>query len=310
MQPEERAAVEDQVELYIASATVQLELPLSLSPGLRHALAHEGHISLGEGVPDGALEGEGGIEVPAVQVVEEQPADPAGLAAVFKEEVLVTPFLVGRVDVLAKGRAGLLSGTVPMTAVFLIGVIRSEVVATAEPPDRFGPFALGHEEPHVHVRGGHIGVSRVDHEGHTQRRKTPAGQLRTMRGGGGRQGGPTHARVVHARFLENGPVGQHTRDATTAFGSGPPVLGESRLPVGRGDCVADVVLQAQQVTFDSIDIGFGGSHDPGSSWGESGAMIAGLAARMMRPLKASRISLGPRSPPSSPGSSPSSRSRK
>ena len=89
LQAEQRAAVVQQVELRVAPAPVLLPSALAVAerhlPAPRHDLAVGGQ----EGVRDRPRELQRPREAPLVQVVEEQPADAARLAAVRQEEVLV-----------------------------------------------------------------------------------------------------------------------------------------------------------------------------------------------------------------------------
>src|SRR5690606_18951083 len=123
LQPEQGAAVEHQVELHVAAAPVGLELALALAEGRRLAALHDRQVGLQIGIAHRAQEGEAGVEVPLVEVVEEQPADATRLVAMLEVEVAVAPFLEARVDVGAERRAGLAGDLVPVHAVFLVGVV-------------------------------------------------------------------------------------------------------------------------------------------------------------------------------------------
>src|SRR5690606_1889315 len=85
--------VEHQVELHVAPAPVQLELALALA--VRGVLSplDDRQVGVQETVADRAHVAELALEIPG-QVVEEQPADAPGLAAVLEEEVLVAPLPV------------------------------------------------------------------------------------------------------------------------------------------------------------------------------------------------------------------------
>src|SRR5690606_41660700 len=100
LQAEMGAAVEHQVELDVAPASVQLELALALA--IRRVLAafHDRQVGVEEAIAHGAHVAEVGLEI-ALQVVEEQPANAAGLAALLEAEVLVAPALVRAVARLA-----------------------------------------------------------------------------------------------------------------------------------------------------------------------------------------------------------------
>src|SRR3546814_5967873 len=99
LQAEPGAAVVEQVELGVAAAAEELVAALLLGPGLRHVAAHQGGIDLQEGAADVLSEGEVALTVAAVEVVVENAADAACLAAVGTEGVLVAPLLEGRAHV-------------------------------------------------------------------------------------------------------------------------------------------------------------------------------------------------------------------
>lgn len=61
-------------------------------------------------------------------------------------EIAVAPGLVAWVDVRAERRAGLFGDAVPVHAVFFIAVIRGQVKAATEPPDRLFTFFFGDEK--------------------------------------------------------------------------------------------------------------------------------------------------------------------
>src|SRR5512147_1471909 len=84
LQAEQGAAVPDQVELDVAAAAVELELALALAVGGVAAALDDRKIRVEEVVAHAALVGEAGLERPAVEIIEEQPADAARLAAVLE----------------------------------------------------------------------------------------------------------------------------------------------------------------------------------------------------------------------------------
>ena len=95
LQPEQRAAVVDQVEFDIAAAPQQLERS---APARRTASSRRrsaiGSQAFGKASPTRAREREAGVEGRLVEVVEEEPADAARLVAVRQEEIAVAPGLV------------------------------------------------------------------------------------------------------------------------------------------------------------------------------------------------------------------------
>src|SRR5580704_9621251 len=96
-QAELGAAIMQQVELDIAAAAHQLVLALGIRPRLVHVPAHQPGIDLEERLADAAGEGEVAREVAAVEIVEEDAAHAARLAAVRQVEVFVAPLLEARI---------------------------------------------------------------------------------------------------------------------------------------------------------------------------------------------------------------------
>src|SRR3546814_19390422 len=106
----------DQVVFDVAAAAQQLELPLALAERRGLAPLDDGQVGVEVGIADRTHEGETGVEIPLVQVVEEQPADPARLMAVLDVEIAIAPFLVARIDIRTKRRAGVPRDPVPVHA--------------------------------------------------------------------------------------------------------------------------------------------------------------------------------------------------
>src|SRR5262249_46351976 len=92
-QPEDGAAVGEQVELDIAAAADELLLALGVAPGLGEIAAHQPWIDVAERAPDRLREGEVGVPVAAVEVIVEDAADAAHLLAMLQEEIVVAPAL-------------------------------------------------------------------------------------------------------------------------------------------------------------------------------------------------------------------------
>src|SRR5690606_6012829 len=99
LQAEMGPAVPDQVELDVAAAAVELELALALAVGRVPAALDDRQPGVEEAVAHRAGVGEVAFEVVG-QVVVEQAADAARLAAVLQHEVLVAPGLVRAVALL------------------------------------------------------------------------------------------------------------------------------------------------------------------------------------------------------------------
>jgi hypothetical protein len=239
VQPELGAAIVDEVELDVASAAEELPAALLIRRGCAHAALEEGNVCRDEGVADRADEAENPcrvararIGVGAVvvgqfwllliaEVVEEDAADPARLAAVRDVEVRVAPGLERRVETSPVRRARVAERAVEVHRVVLVQVRRREVPAAAEPPREHGRRAAVRERvagdlevADVHVHRRRVLVARVHGE------REPRGverEARRARGvdrdarvvlahlahGRGRERA-VHDGDVHARLLEHG----------------------------------------------------------------------------------------------------------
>src|SRR3546814_12414279 len=91
--PEQRAAVQQQVELDVAAGPVELELALAFAVRRVAAALDDRHVRVEETVADRAQVVEVAFEI-RVQVVEEQPAHATRFVAVLQEEIFVAPALV------------------------------------------------------------------------------------------------------------------------------------------------------------------------------------------------------------------------
>src|SRR3982074_2722580 len=80
-QPEDGAAVVEQVELDIAAAARELLLALGLAPGRGEILSHQLGIDPGEGAADVLGEGEIAVPIAAVEIVVEVTPDAPPLPA-------------------------------------------------------------------------------------------------------------------------------------------------------------------------------------------------------------------------------------
>ena len=214
-------------------------------------------VGVEEAVADRALVGEVALEV-LVQVVEEQAADAARLAAMLEQEVLVAPALVRVVARVAAERlAQRARGAVPVQHVLVERIERRQVEAAAEPPRHRLAVAHRAEVAHVRVRGRQVGVARVEHQRHADRAPRGAGQLRPRGARRRRQRGAGHIGEADAGLLEHRAVAQDPRAPAAAFGALPRVLDEARAAVGGFDRGADAVLQAGEVVADAVEVGRG-----------------------------------------------------
>src|SRR5258708_3595067 len=144
LEAEQGAAIVEQVELDIAAAAHQLRLAFGGGPGLVHVPADQARIDLEEGGTHLADEGEIALPVAGVEIVEEDAADAARLAAMGKIEIVVAPLLEARVVAGVVAAAGGSKRLVKHRGVALVRHHRRQIGAAAEP-------ALGGEDvPRVH----------------------------------------------------------------------------------------------------------------------------------------------------------------
>src|SRR5690606_29588719 len=143
------AAVVQQVELHVAPAPLQLIGALGVGPGAIHVPRDQPRVDVEERLADLAGEREVTLQV-VLQVVVEDAADAAVLAAMRQIEVLVRPRLEARVVVRVERGASLLETRMERARVRLVRHDRIEIGAAAEP----GPRGL--DVPGVHVRGRHV----------------------------------------------------------------------------------------------------------------------------------------------------------
>src|SRR5580704_8620684 len=95
-QAENRAPVMEKIEFHIAAATNELLLPLRFGPGLFDIGAQKPGVEVEKLRADRLREGKIRFRIPRPQIVEENPADAARLAAMLQEEIFIAPFLVAR----------------------------------------------------------------------------------------------------------------------------------------------------------------------------------------------------------------------
>ena len=210
------------------------------------APAHDREVGLEVRVAHAAHEGEGGREAALVEVVEEQAADAARLAAVAQEEVLVALLLEARVGLGPEGGAGAARDLVPVHAVFLEAVERRQVEAAAEPPGRGPACGRGLEEAQVQMRGGHVGVARVRDQRDRDRLEGRAGELGAPRGRGRRERLAARVGEVDGGLLEEGAVLEHPRTREGVARALEALLAEAGAAVLRLEGRADPVLQAEE----------------------------------------------------------------
>src|SRR5262249_52938630 len=104
LQAEQRSPVVHEIELDVASPTIRLEIALALAVRRVPAALDDRQVGREEMIADAANDAEARIEVRGGEIVEEDAADPARLAAVAKAEVLVAPALEARMQIDAERR--------------------------------------------------------------------------------------------------------------------------------------------------------------------------------------------------------------
>jgi hypothetical protein len=229
-----------------------LELPLLGGERLVFASAHDGQVGLDVGIADRTDEGEAGVEPPLVQVIEKQAADTPGFVSMLEVEIAVAPGLVARIHLRAERRTGLLGHAVPMHAVFGDAVVRRQVEAATEPPDRLFAFLFRDEKAHVGVGGRNVGVVRMDHQRHAQGFEATPGQFRPMGAGRRWETAAEDVGKVNAALFNDRTVLQHPGATATAGRPGPGVFDEASAAVLGFQCSADAVLQVEQIGFHGL----------------------------------------------------------
>src|SRR5205807_1024446 len=252
LQAEQRAAVVHQVEFDVAAAPVGLEVLFCFAVWHLSTAFEDRPISVQKVISYGAGERKGKIEVAIGEVIEEDAADAARLAAVAQLKIFVAPALETRVAVGAEGRQRVAAGGMEMAGIVFEAIAGREVHAAAEPPGR-----RRGEEAHVHVHRRAIRIARVQHERHAHRVVRLAGELRPRRRRRGRQAAALHAREVDAAALEDATFLDDARHATAPFGALPAIGTEGRAfeRFERGD---DSGLQFREVIVDCLRLhGYG-----------------------------------------------------
>ncbi|EIL97961.1 hypothetical protein UU5_04459 [Rhodanobacter sp. 115] len=215
---------------------------------------HDRHVGIEEALPHRLGEIEAACEAAFVEIVVEQAADATRLAAMLEVEILVAPALVARIDIRAERRAQVARHRMPVHHVFVERIERGEIEAATEPPHRLHSRLARLEIAHVGVRGGHVGVLRVQHQRHAGGNETAADQVRAMRGGAGRQLVAVHTREIHPGLLEQRPIAQHAGASAAAGRTGPGVFDEAGLAVELFHGGADAILQFAQEGFGLVGL--------------------------------------------------------
>ena len=83
-QAKQRAAIPDQIELDITTATVELKIALALAVGHRFSSLYNWQISVGVAFAYRLHKGKTVVEIWRVQIIKEQPANAALFVAMFE----------------------------------------------------------------------------------------------------------------------------------------------------------------------------------------------------------------------------------
>src|SRR5210317_664524 len=248
---------------------------------MRYAPLDDWFVTLQKAVTRSAHELEALFKAEFVNVVEKQAADTAGFIAVLEIEILIAPLLVSGVQILTEWVADGFCVPVPMHNVIVERVIRCQVEASTEPPDRFA-FA-GREKAEVRMSCRHVGVVRMQYQGNTNGLERLTSEF-----------GPILCRCrwhlfakdmrkTDARLLKYSTVRQDAAFTTATARALPGVPIKCRLAVERFQLRTDAVLQIGKVCFYVFDV---------AHW---------TLGRKILPLMKSRISDGPDDGPQSPG---------
>src|ERR1700676_948910 len=248
LQAEQCASIVNQIEFDIAAPPVELKLPLAIAVRLVLAAFQNGHECRQKMLTDAALKSKGTVKSAFVQIVEEQAADTAGLVSMRQEKVAIAPLLVFLIESRAERYARVPRGSMPMEHILVVGVVRREVEAAAEPPDFRARERPRHQEPDIAMRGGRMRISRVKYQRQAHRLEGRACDIRTQVRRGWRHLLAEHMRDRHSRALEYGAIAQYAAFAAAAFGPNPSVAAKSHC-IGIFHRRGDAILQIDQVAL-------------------------------------------------------------
>src|SRR5882672_163938 len=246
LQPEQRAAIIDEIEFDVTSAAVRLKIALAIAVWKIPAALQQRQICGQQVIADAAHQSEASIEAAVVQVVEEDPADAARLAAMLEIEVLVAPALEAGIEIRSEGFERAPALRVEVARVLLEAVVGGEVHAAAEPPHRIASRLGRDEKAHVHVHGRHEGVARVQHQRHAHCLEAAAREVRARRARGRGQLPAFHAREIHPAALEYASLLDDPAFAPSAFATLPAIQTE-RPTVDAFKLRNDAVLESDEV---------------------------------------------------------------
>jgi hypothetical protein len=111
------AAIPDKIELYVATAPIQLESTFPFAERRAAPARDEWTVRRQEGVPDRAQEREARLEAQGVEVIEEKSSDASSLLPVLQQEILVTLPLEAGIESASEGLDRRAGGLVPVDRV-------------------------------------------------------------------------------------------------------------------------------------------------------------------------------------------------
>src|SRR5712691_8635860 len=217
LQAEQRAAIINEIELHVAAAAIGLEIPLALAVRKTFPAPDNGKIGRKKVVADAASKLEARIETALVQIIEENPADAARLAAMLEIKVFVTPAFETGIVLGPETLERLPARGVKVARVLLEPVVGGHIHAAPEPPDRFALRPGRDQEPHVHMNGRDKGIARMQYQRHAGGFEGAAGQLGPCGARRGRQALPLYPGEIHSAALEHAPILDDAALAAAAF---------------------------------------------------------------------------------------------
>ena len=174
-------------------------------------------------------------------IVVENTAHTAGFLAVAQIKIFVAPGFENLVVAVINAVTGPLQGAMEMAGILQKGVIRSQVGATTEPPNRSGL-----EVAVIEMHRRHPGIAGVQHHRGADCKPTVAFGLRALVEDRRRQLGPLHLRKIDAPLLEDSALLHDAGAATAALRPLPTLLLKLALTIERLEPLTDRILQPHQ----------------------------------------------------------------
>ena len=159
-----------------------MELALPVAVFVTATCLDDRQVGWQEVVANGPCKFERTVKVRLVKVIKKQAADAARLVPVFQEEVVIAPFLVSVVNIVAKRLTGRSGRSVPVQYVVMERVIRCKIEPAAEPPHHFTIVCVGRKKAEVRMCRRYVGVFRVQNQRDTHGLETFTSQFRSAPG--------------------------------------------------------------------------------------------------------------------------------